>query len=284
MYRWAAKEAAIKAHSHRRLRMNEIATIRDQETSRPVMSIDPPRAFVRMTLEVAKKRGLNIRRQSLHPYVSSVYGLSTGTSHSIPIRTEKRQRVLQKEAETILNTSEANDTELPGNVGQLTAATEELDDGGNEAVEKRTEEDQEERNEEVKGGEAGNSVEEESQVAGATAGQQEQQEAQQSSHSPREELYWRYKRIKVRDRQEADVTISHDGEYVVAFVQALDEPLPNSGETEIIIDDGEGPQMHEPLAGDRGGRKRINKRTDSGRGIDAESAASDEKSDGGEAS
>jgi phosphopantetheinyl transferase (holo-ACP synthase) len=57
-------------------------------------------------------------------------------------------------------------------------------------------------------------------------------------------------RIDMQDRQMADGSISHDGDYVFAMCQALDHVW--SKEDLRIEDDGNGPQIHEPEKGDEG--------------------------------
>lgn len=63
----------------------------------------------------------------------------------------------------------------------------------------------------------------------------------------------RQARIKEEDRQVAELSISHDGEYAVAVCMALDEPREETeGKSEPIIDDGTGEPIHEPVWGDKG--------------------------------
>ena len=61
-------------------------------------------------------------------------------------------------------------------------------------------------------------------------------------------------RIKAAERQVAEVSISHDGDYAVAVCMAVDEPvLPvNPSEQSMIIDDGSNDSIHELEWGDEG--------------------------------
>ena len=56
--------------------------------------------------------------------------------------------------------------------------------------------------------------------------------------------------IQEEDRQLADLSISHDGEYAIAVCLALDEVC--GEDPEPIIDDGTGEPIHEPEWGDVG--------------------------------
>lgn len=61
-FRWAAKEAAIKAYSRRRLRYRDVIIasmpIHDLQKNIPVALINPPKPMIMMTDEVARNRGL----------------------------------------------------------------------------------------------------------------------------------------------------------------------------------------------------------------------------------
>lgn len=56
--------------------------------------------------------------------------------------------------------------------------------------------------------------------------------------------------IKEEDRQLADLSISHDGDYAIAVCMALDEAP--DGYPEPVMDDGTGEPIHEPVWGDNG--------------------------------
>ena len=56
--------------------------------------------------------------------------------------------------------------------------------------------------------------------------------------------------VKEEDRQLADLSISHDGDYAVAVCMAVDEE--HEVDTMVLIDNGEGDPIHEPEWGDRG--------------------------------
>lgn len=56
--------------------------------------------------------------------------------------------------------------------------------------------------------------------------------------------------IKEEDRQLADLSISHDGDYAIAMCMALDEAP--DGCFEPVMDDGTGEPIHEPEWGDNG--------------------------------
>ena len=58
--------------------------------------------------------------------------------------------------------------------------------------------------------------------------------------------------VKEEERQVAELSISHDGPYVVAVCMALDEEVKDSGSLGYVIDDGSGDPMHEPEWSDRG--------------------------------
>jgi hypothetical protein len=61
----------------------------------------------------------------------------------------------------------------------------------------------------------------------------------------------RRRKIKESERQIADISISHDGEYAVASCMAYDPPG-YSPEGRRTVDDGQGPAIHEPQWGDEG--------------------------------
>lgn len=55
------------------------------------------------------------------------------------------------------------------------------------------------------------------------------------------------------ERQIAEISISHDGDYAIAVCMALDEaPKDMEEDTEFIDDDGSGEPIHEPVWGDVG--------------------------------
>ena len=58
--------------------------------------------------------------------------------------------------------------------------------------------------------------------------------------------------VREEDRQVAELSISHDGPYVVAVCMALDEKAKDGGISDYIIDDGSGDPLHEPNWGDTG--------------------------------
>lgn len=66
-------------------------------------------------------------------------------------------------------------------------------------------------------------------------------------------MYFRPKLVRPEDRQTADLSISHDGEYAVALVQAIVDPSSeNNIDLETIEDDGNGEPIHQPQFGDAG--------------------------------
>ena len=67
-----------------------------------------------------------------------------------------------------------------------------------------------------------------------------------------EKFFRRRAKIAPEDRQYADLSISHDGEYATAVCMALDEGAAVSESQAEIIDDGTGPPLHEPEWGDNG--------------------------------
>ena len=164
-YRWAAKEAAIKAHSHRRLYMPQISIIKEVKVPRPIMLVDPPNALVRMSAEVAWKRGLNTLE---------------------------------------------HEQKLSGDmIGQ-------------------------------------------DRRFGDIAAPEVPLAASEERNIVSERTYWRYKRVRMEERQVASVSISHDKDYAFAVVQALDEPCPEERDPIIVDDDGEDAPIHEPQIGDDG--------------------------------
>ena len=60
----------------------------------------------------------------------------------------------------------------------------------------------------------------------------------------------RNKLVSMKDRSTADLSISHDGDYAIAVVQAFQEDHGQSSTP--LIDDGEGEPIHEPQCGDKG--------------------------------
>ena len=70
-------------------------------------------------------------------------------------------------------------------------------------------------------------------------------------HGKQSAHFNRRRKIKESDRQIAELNISHDGDYAVAVCLTFDSPNLHS-EGRRIIDDGEGPPIHEPQWGDDG--------------------------------
>ena len=62
----------------------------------------------------------------------------------------------------------------------------------------------------------------------------------------------RRRRVKAEERQMAEVSISHDGDYAVAVCMASDEPPKRTEEQPIVFDDGSGSPIHEPEWADEG--------------------------------
>lgn len=58
--------------------------------------------------------------------------------------------------------------------------------------------------------------------------------------------------VKMEDRQMAELSISHDGPYVIAVCIAVDEEAKGSESPLYLADVGSGDAMHEPVWGDRG--------------------------------
>ncbi|KAI4161123.1 MAG: hypothetical protein LQ342_005161 [Letrouitia transgressa] len=148
--RWAAKEAAIKAHRHRRLFYNDISIV-VRDGNRPWALIRPATRSVVMDKKVAKARGLD----QFSPFP---------------------------------NRGPVADREIQPSEG-----------------------------------------------------------CQNNSKYTERRLY-----AKEEDYQVAELSISHDADYVVAVCMALDQPCEDMGPAGPIIDDGSGEPIHEPVWGDRG--------------------------------
>ncbi|KAL8793753.1 MAG: hypothetical protein Q9195_003694 [Heterodermia aff. obscurata] len=163
--RWAAKEAAIKAHRHRRLSMSEISILAENQPSakRIYALVDPPAKMVAMDERVAQIRGLR------------------GYGH---------------------NGSENRRANFPSGPWLY--------------------------------GEIHNNIFEESMP------------------SDGKKFVMRRLKIKAAERQVAEVSISHDGDYAVAFCMAIDELHVDPSEQSLIIDDGSQDSIHEPEWGDKG--------------------------------
>ena len=58
--------------------------------------------------------------------------------------------------------------------------------------------------------------------------------------------------VQEKDRQVAELSISHDGPYATAVCMALDQESEDFGTPVFILDDGSGSPLHEPIWGDRG--------------------------------
>ena len=71
-----------------------------------------------------------------------------------------------------------------------------------------------------------------------------------SSHA--KTFFRRRTKIKEEDRQAAEISISHDGEYAIAVCMALNEEASEARGEPAIIDDGTGPPLHEPEWADEG--------------------------------
>ena len=56
--------------------------------------------------------------------------------------------------------------------------------------------------------------------------------------------------VKEEDRQLADLSISHDGDYAVAVCMAVGEEY--EADSTVLVDNGEGDPIHEPEWGDKG--------------------------------
>lgn len=163
--RWAAKEAAIKAHRHRRLSMSEISILAEnQMLGKGIHAlVDPPAKMVAMDESVAQIRGLR----------------GYGDNYS------KSRR--------------ADSISGPCVYGAM--------HNGN---------------------------------------------FQETEPSAGKRFPVRRLKIKAAERQVAEVSISHDGDYAVAVCMAVDEiPVDPSGQS-LIIDDGSSNSIHEPEWGDEG--------------------------------
>lgn len=73
------------------------------------------------------------------------------------------------------------------------------------------------------------------------------QEAKQTTAG----TFTRRRKVKMTERQVAEINISHDGDYAVAVCMALDSPGFNP-EGRLIVDHGIGEAIHEPEWGDEG--------------------------------
>ena len=70
--------------------------------------------------------------------------------------------------------------------------------------------------------------------------------------SDRQRFLTRRRRVKAEERQMAEVSISHDGDYAVAVCMAFDEPPKRPEEQAVVFDDGSGSPIHEPEWADEG--------------------------------
>ena len=74
-----------------------------------------------------------------------------------------------------------------------------------------------------------------------------------TSSDNEKQIYRRCRLIRDEERQEADLSISHDGDYAFAVCLALNEDVDAVGhEYSPIVDDGNGEPIHEPQYGDSG--------------------------------
>ena len=62
----------------------------------------------------------------------------------------------------------------------------------------------------------------------------------------------RHRRVKAEERQIAEVSISHDGDYAMAVCMAFDEPPKHEKEQLMVFDDGSGSPIHDPEWADEG--------------------------------
>lgn len=152
--RWAAKEAAIKAHRHRRLYMQDVSIVKSPNSDKVIALIDPVCNVIQMDERVAYLRGLR------------GFGPQSQGHHKGPLMGEDENDLVQ----------------VQGTIGK---------------------------------------------------------------HINRR------RKIKETERQTAEMSISHDGEYAVAVCIAYDAPG-HHPEGRRIIDDGTGPAIHEPQWGDQG--------------------------------
>lgn len=74
----------------------------------------------------------------------------------------------------------------------------------------------------------------------------------ESKHRTAYKFFKRRARVADEDRQLADLSISHDGEYAIAVCIALDEEVDNAQGKPVIVDDGSGGPLHEPEWADEG--------------------------------
>ena len=163
--RWAAKEAAIKAHRHRRLSMSEISILAENQLSakRIYAFVDPPAKMVVMDESVAQTRGLR----------------GYGHNHT------KNHRAYFQSGPCVYGTIHNNSF-------------------------------------------------------------------QETIPSDGKKFLVRRLKIKADERQVAEVSISHDGDYAVAVCMAVDELPVDPSEQSLIIDDGSNDSIHEPEWGDEG--------------------------------
>ena len=152
--RWAAKEAAIKAHRHRRLYMQDISIVRSPNSDKTIALIDPVCNGIQMDERVASLRGLR------------GFGPQSQGLHKGPLLVKDQDESVQ--------------------------------------------------------------------VQGTIA-----------------KHFNRRREIKETERQTAEISISHDGEYAVAVCMAYDAPGLHP-EGRRIVDYGTGPAIHEPQWGDNG--------------------------------
>ncbi len=152
--RWAAKEAAIKAHRHRRLYMQDISIVKSPNSDKAIALIDPVCNVIQMDERVASLRGLR-------GFGPQSQGLRKGS---------------------LIGKDEDVSVQVQGTIGKH---------------------------------------------------------------------FNRRRKIKETERQTAEISISHDGEYAVAVCMAYDAPGLHP-EGRRIVDDGTGPAIHEPQWGDHG--------------------------------
>ena len=99
LLRFAAKEAAIKAHTSRRLYYRDISILSTQlegfESSglqtKPVVLVDPPRAIVRISNDIAQKRGLLVARSATTQGGESPLDAEGFVTRNIRIREDERR-------------------------------------------------------------------------------------------------------------------------------------------------------------------------------------------------
>ena len=163
--RWAAKEAAIKAHHHRRLSMSEISILAEHQLSakRIYALVDPPAQMVAMDEKVAQMRGLR------------------GYGHN----DSKNRRADFRSGPCVYGAIHNNSF-------------------------------------------------------------------QETMPSDGKRFLVRRLKIKAAERQVAEVSISHDGDYAVAVCMAMNELPVDPSEQPLIIDDGSKDPIHEFEWGDEG--------------------------------